>query len=74
MITKDNYFSLAICQEYMSNSQFRTFSECESRAIAEIQGDYLFSPTSAMLQGSYVDAYVEGTLDEFIEEDRKAHV
>lgn len=68
MITKDNYFSLAICQEYMSNSQFRTFSECESRAIAEIQGDYLFSPTSAMLQGSYVDAYVEGTLDEFIED------
>ena len=67
-ITNDNYFSLEASREYFSVSQYKTFLDCPARAMAEIRGEYKEPMTTALLVGSYVDAYFEGTLDKFREE------
>lgn len=64
-ITRDNYFSPEADAEYMSNSQFKDFLKCEFTALAKITGEYTSPITAALLVGSYVDAYFEGTLKEF---------
>lgn len=69
MINSANYYSREINKQYMSYSQFKTFyNDCPARAIAELNGEWTTEPSDAMLQGSYIDAYVEGTLDAFISE------
>lgn len=66
-LTKDNYFSPEANMEYMSVSQFKAFDKCEAAAMAELNGEWVREKTPALLVGSYVDAYFEGTLDEFKE-------
>ena len=53
----------------MSVSQFKAFDRCQAAAMAEIGGETTREETTALLVGSYVDSYFEGTLDKFI----KAH-
>ena len=65
-LTKDNYFSIGANINYWSVSQFKTFKDCEARAIAELDGDYVRPDTKDLLIGSYVDAYFSGEMDEFI--------
>lgn len=60
-LTNDNYFE---DDEYMSVSTFKKFQKCEVLGLEPFDG----VPSDAMLIGSYVDAFVEGTLDKFIEE------
>lgn len=67
-LTNDNYFSPEASREYFSVSQYKTFLDCPARAMAEIRGEYKQPMTTALLVGSYVDAYFEGTLDKFQEE------
>ena len=55
--------------EYMSVSQFKAFAKCEASALAEIKGKYTREKTTALLVGSYVDSYFEGTLANFIREN-----
>lgn len=64
-LTKDNYFSREMSMKFMSVSQFKAFEKCQSAALAEIKGEYKREKTTALLVGSYVDAYFEGTLDKF---------
>ena len=64
-LTEKNYFSRKAEQEYMSVSQFKAFEECQAAALAMIKGKYKRPKTVAMLVGSYVDSYFEGTLDKF---------
>jgi hypothetical protein len=64
MLTRDNYFTET---GHLSNSQFKCFERCEDMALAESQGLYRRAKTTAQLVGSYVDAHVEGKLEEFIE-------
>lgn len=64
-LTKRNYFSKKANKEYMSVSQFKSFSKCPNSALAEIKGKYEREKTTALLVGSYVDSYFEGTLDKF---------
>ena len=64
MLTRDNYFSET---GHLSNSQYKCFDRCEDMALAECEGLYKRSKTTALLVGSYIDAYVEGNIDEFIE-------
>lgn len=59
-VTQDNYFTDT---GHMSVSKFKKFLKCEVDGLKE-WGE----PTPSMLVGSYVDAFVEGTLDKFIEE------
>lgn len=64
-LTNDNYYSYEANWEYMSVSQFKRFMECEAAAMAEIRGFYKPPTTTALLVGSYVDSWFEGTLDAF---------
>ena len=67
-LTADNYFSPEASREYMSVSQYKAFLDCPARAMAEIRGEYKQPMTTALLVGSCVDAYFEGTLEKFKEE------
>lgn len=65
MITNDTYFSPENNVKYMSASQFKSFMSCEAAALAELKGEYTREKTTALLVGSYVDAYFEGSLERF---------
>ncbi len=68
MLDKDNYFSPEMQRQYMGVSQFKAFEVCEAAALAEIGGTYEREQTPALLVGSYVDAWFEGTLNRFRED------
>lgn len=57
IITADNYYE---CTDYMSVSLFKKFQKCEVGGLVPFK-----NPTIPMLVGSHVDAYVEGTLEQF---------
>lgn len=56
-ITNENYFET---DEYMSVSAFKKLKRCEVDGL-----EAFGNPTDSMLIGSYVDAYIEGTLEQF---------
>lgn len=66
-LTNDNYYSQEANQLYFSVSQVKDFLTCEAYAMAKINGEWVEEPTPAMLIGSYVDSYFEGTLEIFKE-------
>ena len=66
-LTNKNYYTPEANLEYFSVSQYKAFAECEARALAEIDGEYVRPETKALLMGSYVDAYFAGEYDEFLE-------
>lgn len=71
VLDKDSYYSLEANKEYMSVHQYLGFAGhmgvvgCEARSMAELSGEWENETTDAMMIGSYVDSYFEGTLDEF---------
>ena len=65
-LTKRNYHSKKANRIYMSVSQFKSFSKCPNAALAEIKGKYEREKTTALLVGSYVDSFFEGTLGNFV--------
>lgn len=65
ILTNDNYYSSEANREYMSVSQYKQFRKCEAAAMAQINGEWDFPKTTALLVGSYIDSWFEGTLDEF---------
>lgn len=70
-LNNDNYYSKEANEKYMSVHQFLDFVGymgnvgCEARAMATLNGEYKEETSDAMLVGSYVDSYFEGTLDKF---------
>lgn len=66
-LTQKNYHSTEANREFMSCSQFKAFEACPHSALAELRGEYEREKTPALLVGSYVDAYFEGSLAEFKE-------
>lgn len=56
-LTNENYFE---DKDYMSVSEWKKFAKCEYDAVNGV-----FEPTDSMLVGSYVDSFVEGTLEQF---------
>lgn len=64
-LTEKNYYSKKADKLFLSNSQYQDFKKCELMAMAKIKGKYNPEPTKAMVVGSYVDAYFEGTLNKF---------
>ena len=77
-LTNENYYTQEANKTFMSVSTYKNFSGtlyhkgCEAQAMAILNGDYKREPNTAMLIGSYVDAYVEGTLDKF--KEKTAHI
>ncbi|MCD8020755.1 MAG: PD-(D/E)XK nuclease-like domain-containing protein [Clostridiales bacterium] len=68
-LNEDNYYSPEANKEYLSVSQYKSFMNCESAAMAGIAGEYERPTTRALLVGSFVDHYFEGTLDRFMEDN-----
>lgn len=64
-LTKKNYFSPEANKAFMSVSQFKAFERCPASALAEINGEYEREKTTALLVGSYCDAYFDKTLEQF---------
>lgn len=66
-LTPENYYSEAANFEYMSASQYKDFAGtygklgCEYMAMAKLRGEYEEEKSTALLVGSYVDSYFEGT-------------
>lgn len=63
-LTQENYYQQS---QYMSASQFKAFLNCEACALAEADGEWRREPSSALIQGQYVDAYFTGNVEEFRE-------
>lgn len=64
-LTADNYYSPEANWDYMSASQFKAFRKCEAAAMAELRGEWGRKSTTALLVGSYVDAYFSNELEQF---------
>lgn len=71
-VTRHNYFSKNNNRKYCGSSQFKSFLKCPARAMAILNGELQEEESTAMLVGSYVDAWFEGTLEQFqlINEDK----
>lgn len=71
ILTNDNYYSPEANEHYMSVSQFKDFAgtighvSCESTALKKHRGIIPQQTSTALLVGSYIDSYFEGTLDQF---------
>lgn len=68
ILTEQNYFSSEASKYYMSVSQFKEFLDCEAMALASINGKYKRPMSRALLIGSFVDAYFEGNLPQFMDD------
>ncbi len=68
-LNQDNYYSEKANKQYFSVSQYKDFMKCEAMAMAKISGSYKPEVTKALLTGSFVDSYFEGTLEQFIKEN-----
>lgn len=64
-LTSSNYYSTEANMEYMSASQYKAFRRCEAAAMAELNGEWHRESSTALLVGSYVDAYFSGEMDSF---------
>jgi hypothetical protein len=66
ILTHENYYTPEANKIYMSVSQLKDFYTCEAMAMAKINGAWEMKQTTALLVGSYVDAYFDGSLPLFI--------
>lgn len=69
ILTNENYYSDIANREYMSVSQYKQFIDCEAAAMADLRGEWVRPKTKALLVGSYIDSWFEGTLDVFKSEN-----
>lgn len=75
ILTADNYYSQEANREYLSVSQYKDFCgslgkvPCEAQAMAKLAGEWETEKTTALLVGSYVDSYFEGSLEHFKQEN-----
>lgn len=68
-LNQSNYYSKEANEQFFSVSQYKDFVKCEAMAMAKITGAYKPPMTKAMLIGSFVDSYFEGTLEVFMKEN-----
>lgn len=72
-ITEKNYFDLEVRNKYLDVSTFKDFvgtpakNGCESRAIADLKGEYTEPKSTALLLGSLVDEMLLGTPESLME-------
>ena len=71
VLNEENYYSMDANLEYMSVSQFKDFNgtygkiACEFEAVEKMYDRWNPPKSTAMLVGSYVDSYFEGSLKQF---------
>lgn len=66
-LTDANYYSDEANKKYMSFSQFKDFCKCPAYAMAKINGEWQDEITDSLLVGSYVDAWLDGEIEKFKE-------
>ena len=66
-LTPSNYFTSEANNQFWSVSMFKAFRDCPAAGMAMLRGEYERPTTTALLQGSYVDAHFSGTLNEFLD-------
>lgn len=64
-VNRFNYFSENNNRKYCGSSQFKAFLKCPAQALAELNGEWKREESVALLVGSYVDSWFEGSLDSF---------
>ena len=70
-ITQENYFSPTVNMAYLDCTTYKNFvgtpgiKSCEARALAEARGEIEHPVSTALMVGSYVDAYFSNELDQF---------
>lgn len=75
VLTAENYYSKEANLEYMSVSQFKDFNgtygkmACEFEAVEKMYDRWQPEKSTALLIGSYVDSYFEGSLELFKKEN-----
>lgn len=67
-LNDDNYYSKESNEAFFSVSQYKDFCKCEAMALAKIRGEYEQPTTKAMLIGTLVDRWFEGTLEQLRQE------
>lgn len=67
-LTRENYFSPEAGRAFMSVSRFKNYLSCEAMAKAIDEGIFVPEQTDCMLQGSYLDAWNNGELEQFKQE------
>lgn len=67
-LNDDTYYGKSANQAFFSVSQYKDFCKCEAMALAKIRGEYEQPTTKAMLIGTLVDRWFEGTLDKLRDE------
>jgi len=68
-LTKDNYYSQEADKAYFSVSQYKSFLKCESSALARLNRTYEEPKSDALLLGSYVHSWLDGTMEDFKKEN-----
>lgn len=75
VLTAENYYSKEANLAYMSVSQFKDFNgtygkmACEFEAIEKLHERWTPEKSTPLLVGGYVDAYFEGSLEQFKKEN-----
>lgn len=67
-LSDDTYYGKEANQAFFSVSQYKDFCKCEAMALAKIRGEYEQPTTKAMLIGTLVDRWFEGTLEQLRQE------
>lgn len=67
-LNNDNYYSKEANQFFWSVSSYKDFCKCEAMAMAKIRGEFEQPATKAMLIGTLVDRWFEGTLEQLRQE------
>lgn len=73
ILTNSNYHTTEANKEFMSVSVYKNFAgtlgkkACEASALAKLNGEWVETPSNALLVGQFVDCWFEGTLEEFKE-------
>lgn len=68
-LTSENYHSPEARKHYLGASMFKEFMKCEVMGLAKVNGTIEDKKTTALLVGSYIDAYFSGELDQFKDEN-----
>jgi hypothetical protein len=63
-----NYFSVENNMRYFGSSQIKSFLQCEAKGLAEARDDFVRTESDAFAVGKFVDAWMTGGMDMFIDE------
>lgn len=69
VLTNENYYTTEADNAFMSVSQYKGFKKCEAAAMARLRGEYDWPKSDALIEGSYVHSWLDGTKEKFMEEN-----